>query len=393
MPYQKENKMFLSALKKQNQRLIESALILWKKGDILPDTYVIDLDKVIENGKKLIEAANKYHLSLYIMGKQFGRNAYVYRELLKLGFAGIVAVDYKEARVCYKNNLPVAHIGHLVQCPDHYLEEIIKNKPEVITVYSLEKAEKIASIAKKLGITQKILIKVYDSEDIFYSGQESGIALTELPAFISKIIKLEDITLAGFTHFPCLLSDENYQIKLTPNFHSLLKAQKIAEPYGLVEQINAPSSTCVNAIPLLSQMGATHGEPGHALTGTFPANQNGSQPEEIAMLYLSEISHHFLDYSYCYGGGYYHRGHLQQALVGEALKEAEVLPMQAESIDYTLRLKGHFAIGSPVIMCFRTQIFVTRSDVALVHHNEQGEPELVALYDSLGNLIKGASNE
>ncbi len=59
----------------------------------------------------------------------------------------------------------------------------------------------------------------------------------------------------------------------------------------------------------------THTEPGHALTGTIPANQQGDQPERIAMLWLSEISHHFRGDSYCYGGGYYRRGHAQHALV------------------------------------------------------------------------------
>ena len=36
------------------------------------------------------------------------------------------------------------------------------------------------------------------------------------------------------------------------------------------------------------------------------------------------------------------------------------------TISITTGLEGNFAVGSPVIMCFRTQIFVTRSDVALI---------------------------
>jgi predicted amino acid racemase len=51
------------------------------------------------------------------------------------------------------------------------------------------------------------------------------------------------------------------------------------------------------------------------LTGTIPSNQKGDQPERIAMLWLSEISHNFRGDSYCYGGGYYRRGHAQNALV------------------------------------------------------------------------------
>lgn len=38
-------------------------------------------------------------------------------------------------------------------------------------------------------------------------------------------------------------------------------------------------------------------------------------------------------------------------------------------------------------MCFRTQIFVTRSDVALIQGISTGQPTIAGLYDSLGNPI------
>ena len=44
--------MFIEALKKQNPRLIESAVSLWKQGQILPDSYVIDVGQVLSNGQK-----------------------------------------------------------------------------------------------------------------------------------------------------------------------------------------------------------------------------------------------------------------------------------------------------------------------------------------------------
>ncbi|MDQ9248325.1 YhfX family PLP-dependent enzyme, partial [Escherichia coli] len=57
-----------------------------------------------------------------------------------------------------------------------------------------------------------------------------------------------------------------------------------------IEQVNAPSANSCNTIPALARGGATHIEPGHAFTGTIPANEYGDQPERIAMLYLSEVS-------------------------------------------------------------------------------------------------------
>ncbi len=136
----------------------------------------------------------------------------------------------------------------------------------------------------------------------------------------------------------------------------------------------------------------THTEPGHALTGTIPANQQGDQPERIAMLWLSEISHHFRGDSYCYGGGYYRRGHAQHALVftpeNQRITETYLNAVDDSSIDYTLPLAGEHPVSSAVVLCFRTQIFITRSDVVLVSGIHRGEPEIVGRYDSLGNPLE-----
>ncbi|MCR9028949.1 YhfX family PLP-dependent enzyme, partial [Citrobacter amalonaticus] len=47
-----------------------------------------------------------------------------------------------------------------------------------------------------------------------------------------------------------------------------------------------------------------------------------------------------------------------------------------------------FPVSSAVIFCFRTQIFVTRSDVVLVSGIQRGAAEIVARYDSLGNILE-----
>lgn len=91
--------MFVEALKRQNPALISAALSLWQQGKIAPDSWVIDVDQVLENGKRLIETARLYGIELYLMTKQFGRNPWLAEKLLALGYSGIVAVDYKEVRV------------------------------------------------------------------------------------------------------------------------------------------------------------------------------------------------------------------------------------------------------------------------------------------------------
>ena len=84
--------MFVEALKRQNPALISAALGLWQQGKIAPDSWVIDVDQVLENGKRLIETARLYGIELYLMTKQFGRNPWLAEKLLALGYSGIVAV-------------------------------------------------------------------------------------------------------------------------------------------------------------------------------------------------------------------------------------------------------------------------------------------------------------
>lgn len=101
--------MFIEALKRQNPKLISAAIALWQQGKIAPDSWVIDVDRVIENGKRLLDVARQHGISLYLMTKQVGRNPWLADKLLQLGYEGIVVVDYKESRVMRRAGLPVAH--------------------------------------------------------------------------------------------------------------------------------------------------------------------------------------------------------------------------------------------------------------------------------------------
>lgn len=388
--------MFLNALEKQNPALIDAAVHFWRNGDIKPDCYVIDVDQVLENARLLQECAEKLGLSLYLMSKQFGRNPLLCRLLLETGYQGIVAVDFKEARQLWRHGLPVAHIGHLVQTPANMIDEAISQRPEVITVYSVEKAQEISTAALRQNHRQSLLLKVQENGDVIYPGQEAGFLLAELPGVINKINKMAGVEIVGVTHFPCMLFNEQLNsTEPTPNLTTLAKAKNLLEQHGIeVRQMNAASATCMETLPKLAAAGVTHTEPGHALTGTQPANQDASGPEKIAMLYLSEISHSQDNSSFCYGGGYYRRGHLQNALVlNGQWQRCRVLPIDSDSIDYTLPLAGIWPVSSPVIMCFRTQIFVTRSDVALISGIQRGNPHLLGVFDSLGNELARSHHE
>lgn len=388
--------MFLKTLLKQNTQLIDSAISFWHQGKISPDSYVIDVEQTEANARLLLETASRYQIKLYLMSKQFGRNPQLCRRLLACQYQGeryqgMVAVDFKEARQLYRHAIPVAHIGHLVQPPSGMVDEVVRQRPEVITVFSLEKALEISQAAHRQHIIQPLMLKVCQSGDLLYAGQEAGFELSQLPAVIAALREMPAVRLVGITHFPCMLYDtQSQRTSPTANMHTLLAARNILQAQGVsIEQVNAPSATSCTTLPQLAQWGVTHSEPGHALTGTIPANQHGDQPEQISMLYLSEISHHFANNSYLFGGGHYRRGHLQNALIwhDNQFSQSTILPIDDDSIDYCLRLAGQFPVSSPVIMCFRTQIFVTRSDVVLIDGIQSGNPRIIGRYDSQGNKL------
>lgn len=381
--------MFVNKLQKENPQFVQALVRLHQEGKLLPDSYVIDLEQFRANAAAIKAAADEKGIRLYFMLKQIGRNPVLGRILTDMGYAGAVVVDFKEAQVMMRHNIPIGNIGHLVQIPEAMVEEVVAYGPEVITVYTADKVRSISRAAQKLGKTQSILIRVYDDNDMIYSGQTAGISLADLPAFLAEIRDLPGIQVAGITSFPCFLYDEKAEdIVSTPNLQTVLKAKQILLDNGIQPRvINTPSTTSVRTLELMAQAGCNCGEPGHGLTATTPAHVHRDLPEKSCIAYVSEVSHNFDGLGYCYGGGFYRRGHVENALVGrdgKALRAMKVIPPSAESIDYHFALSQECAVGETVIMAFRFQIFVTRSDVVLLEGIRQGQPKIVGVYDSLG---------
>lgn len=386
--------MFLDKTIERNSKLIEVAFKMHKDGLIEPDTYVIDFDTTVENARKIKEEADKSNVELFFMAKQFGRNPYLCKEFMNLGYAGAVVVDFKEAKTMIDNNIKIGHVGHLVQIPTNMVEEVVKSEVEYITIYSLEKAQEINDAAKKYGIVQKIMLRVLAEGDNLYSGQYGGFYLDELEDIAEKLSKYSNIKIKGLTSFPCFLyNNKTGEIEKTNNIETVNKAKSILESCGdiKIECINLPSATCSNSVAKIRENGGTHGEPGHGLTGTTPYHKYKDGLEIPSIIYLSEVSHNLGDKSYCFGGGHYRRSNMEKAIVGSSIKDSKVIkviPPTDESIDYHFELTENTEVGDAVIMAFRTQIFVTRSNVAIVKGIASGSPELVGIYDALGKKIK-----
>lgn len=381
--------MFIDIVQKKNPDLIKVAIELHQKGEILPDTYVLDVDAILENGRALCKKAEENGIKLYAMTKQFGRVPYLAKKLVEIGFAGVVTVDFKEALIMMDNGVKLGNVGHLVQIPSSLIDKVVRHSPEIITVYSLEKIKEIDEAAKKYGKVQDIMLRVLEKDSEIYSGQSGGFYLDDIEDVAKEILKLNNVRINGLTSFPCFLynCDKNI-IEGTKNIESIKKAEKILKELGIfVKQLNMPSATSLENIESIKAYGGTHGEPGHALTGTTPFNSRNLEGEIPAIVYVSEISHN-LDYnSYCYGGGHYRRSGMNSVLVGKNIKKMRRSPVEAptlESIDYYFELCGNNNVGETVIGAFRTQIFVTRSSVALVEGVKSSNPKLVGMYDSLG---------
>lgn len=376
--------MFFKRLLDTNKAFVDASLNLYKKGLILPDSYCIDVDMFLENAKNILNEAKKYNINLFYMLKQVGRNPYLAKKLEDLGYKGAVCVDFKEVEVMMKNNLKLCNIGHLVQIPKNMLSRVIEYGVEIITVYSYDMIKEISNIALSLNKTQDIMLRILDENSEIYPGQEAGFSVNEVKELIPKLKDLKGVKLNGITSFPCFLySPDEKCIKETNNLFSVLEVNEFLKKQNLyVKHINLPSVSTVENIKKIYSYGGTDAEPGHALTGTTPLNID-SGVEIPAYLYISEISHVFKNNSYFYGGGYYPRGHMKHGYIDN--KIVNVNNFNATNIDYYLSLEGKYNIFDPIILCFRTQMFVTRSDIVLIEGIHSNNIHIVGIYNTQGD--------
>lgn len=390
--------MFLEKMQKRNPELIEKAIYLHQNNILEPDTYILDLDQIKANTAMMAEAAAENNLSLYFMSKQLGRNPLAAQAVVEAGIKKAVAVDPWEARTLAQAGIELGNVGHLVQVPNSMLAEMISYQPEIMTVYSLEKAELISKLALEQKRVQPIMLRIYSQDSFNYKGQIGGFDLKDLEQIIPELIKLKGVEIKGLTAFPCLLFNyQSKQIEKTPNLELVIKTAEILnQKYGLqIEQLNTPSVSSQKTIPMLAEAGATHGEPGHALTGTTPYHAFHEQGEKPAMIYISEVSHLKDDKAYTFGGGFYSRSHLKKALVVEAdqpdkRRSYSAFQPDSDMIDYYASINNSdqkIKIGDTVLYAFRTQIFVTRSRVAVISGIQTGKLKLHGIYNSQGQLL------
>ncbi|RAQ97603.1 alanine racemase [Thermogemmatispora tikiterensis] len=382
--------MFLDAVRRRNPGLLRFAALLHRSGVIPPNTFVFDRGAVRRNAERLAARAATLGLGLYYMAKQIAYDAQLVAAI-RASIAGAVAVDWMGAEALLAQGATVRHVGHLVPVPLRLVPTLMTQaRPEVWTLLDLEAAATINRAALALGRVQPVLLRVNGGD--FFPGQEGGFAPEEVLTVAQAVARLPGLRLSGVTSYPCFTWDEGAACyRPTANLEALIaSAERLRSAGFAIEQINAPGNTSLSVLPLLAQYGASHGEPGHALTGTTPEQSLGSSEEEPAVVYVSEVSAQLPGgQALAYGGGLYARAHARQALVGESPEELEERAPVAvrfpppQFIDYQCLLEPppgrRLPTGATVIMAFRFQLFVLRSYRAVVEQDGQGSWRLLSL--------------
>ncbi|MEV1048236.1 alanine racemase [Streptomyces sp. NPDC049916] len=387
--------MFLDTLLHRNPGLVDAAADLHERGRIPPDTYVMDLDAVEENAALLAGAAERVGVGLWFVVKQLGRNPELIRAVAR-HIPRAAAIDVGETRTLHAAGALLGNVGHLSQIPRRALPGVLALRPERVTVFDLANARAVAEAAREAGRVQDVLIRVEGAEGTVYPGQEGGVPLERLDAFAERAEALDSLRIAGVTAFPCVLCDPVTGLPAaTPSFDLAVKAREVLAARGHRDlELSAPSATSAAALPLLAERGATHGEPGHALTGTTPLHAlDPAQPEKPAYVYVTEVAHTLDDgRPALFGGGFYARSLIRSALLPRTGVRLGVRDAPARNIDYYRLLDApadgtDLRVGDTALLAFRTQIFVTRSTVAVVCGLSSGTPRLSGLYDAQGRAL------
>ena len=396
--------MFLDLLIRRNPRFIEAAMALHQQGKIPANAYVLDLDTVERNARIFSQEASKLGLTSFAMTKQVGRHSGFCQAVMRGGINRSVAVDMPCAIACDRAGLKTGHLGHLVQVPRREADFAASRlKPDFWTVFSDIKAREAAAAAAKAGREQTLMARIQTEGDTFYRGHEGGFEARDIVAVADRLDALDGGRFAGLTTFPALLFDQKTRkVQPTPNLTTLNRAAEALAQAGRTGfDINAPGTTSCVVLPALAAAGATQAEPGNGLHGATPLHAVEDLPEDPAVLYLSEVSHHHGGKAYCFGGGLYidpvFPKYQVRALVGGAPTANPAARRNVEIPDYSaidyyamIDADGDSApsAGDTVVFGFRGQAFVTRALVAGVRGVESGNPEVTSIENGFGDAVR-----
>jgi predicted amino acid racemase len=402
----------------KNPLLIKAAAALHRSGEIPPDTYVLDLDTIISNASKGLAEANRVGIKEYMCTKQFGRNPVVVDGLLRAGFEKAIGMDIEGIKNLHRQGVSIGHVGHFGQIPTSELEFVLDEvRPDVFTVYSIERARQISHLAGKLGIKQKLLVKVVADPRTERPATGGGMSEDEAFAMAKELQKLDNVQVVGATSYPATAFSIIHKThQLSANFKAMMRVVgRMHRELGIeIEQVNAPGRNCVATMAIVANGGGTHVEPGHSFLGTLPSMAFELDSAEIpAATYVTEISHYFGGYAIAFGDSFMATatmGSLRNdidteyiyAVIGDdpdkILDQGLVLaePQQFWHDDLGWSMYASLMpdrtqkanVGDTVVYGFRPQIYRTpKGRTAVVTGIQRNAPKLVGIFDRAGVML------
>lgn len=382
--------VFLDVVLQRNPALVDIAREWHSAGMIGPDTYLIDRDALDRNAACVAATAAAHRIEPWFIVKQLGRNPAAIETIAKHMPHG-AAIDVREAQRIVDVGARLGNIGHLVQVPRRALPRILRTGPKFVTVFDEANLRAVNDTVRDLGLErQDVLLRIAAAPGDLYPGQEGGFEPETVLDVMHRAESLQHVRIAGVTAFPCVLYDGRDGVPITTStFERALRARD-GMSLRLQEDVVfcAPSHSSCSTIPMLAAEGVTHVEPGHALTGTTPEHaRNCELPELPAYVYVSEVAQ-VVPRPMVIGGGFYPRGHATHVLLQDGTR-ATLAAHPADNIDYYRGLdmdSGRpVTLGETAVMSFRTQMFVTRSLVAVVSGLSAGQPRLDGIWTGLGS--------
>lgn len=402
-----------ASLARRNPGLIEAAATLHREGEIPPDCYAVDLDRVTANCRALAAVLVEARLTSFFEAKQFGRCPPICAAVRENGFDAALAIDMEELYALEGLGIPIGHAGHLGQIPAADVEHVVTaTRPRYTTVFSLEKCEQIARIAASHGLVQPVVVRVDGPSDIVARSLAGGVAESDALRIIAAIDRLDGVRFSGFTTYPAIRFDLGRQSWVTTsNFETMVRvADRVRRELGIeVDHINAAGNICAASVGLIAGA-ATHCEPGQAFVGGLVANAFVDQAEVPAMAYVTEVSHVADGTPYVFASSWVANNTVgiwneleYDALLGTILgadggadRMVAAKPQHFAASDPTAfmynaikPLDGQGAnVGDTVVFGFRTQLYRTNGGrLAVVEGVAAGTPRLRGLFDRNGNAV------
>jgi predicted amino acid racemase len=402
-----------ASMARRNPRLIEATATLHREGEIPPDCYVVDLDRIAANCRVLATAIADTRLGTFFETKQFGRCPPICATVRENGFDTALAIDMEELYALERLGVPIGHAGHLGQIPAADVEHVVAStRPQFITVFSLDKCQQIARVAASNGLVQPIVLRVDGPGDIVARSLAGGVAESDAMRMIADIDRLDGVRFAGFTTYPAIRFDLGRQSWVTTsNFETMTRlAERAQRELGIeVGHINAAGNVCSASVDLIAGA-ATHCEPGQAFVGGLVANAFVDQAEVPAMAYVTEVSHVVAGVPYVFASSWLANNTVgiwnqldYDALLGTipgagggAGRAVVAKPQQFAASDPTAfmynavkPLDGRGAkVGDTLVFGFRSQLYRANGGLlAVVDGLASATPRLRGLFDRNGNPV------